>query len=195
LKTQFIKSFFTALLFAFTLNISAQTDECKFTVTSTEDGQETKSTREYLMYEKVFAGTSHFIFFSLTNSGGVPILNFEHLAKGKDFPKVFCIDKASKIYLQLINGRIVTLLSASEDQCGGLVYDSNEKNNIRILTASFLFTKGSLEELEKSPISFIRVKYATETVDYSVKGELDSESMKQKYYPDAYFINTIKCIQ
>jgi len=190
-----MKSIFTTLLLVVSLALSAQQDECKSTVTTKEDGVEVKSTREYLMYEKVFAGTSQFMFFSLTNSDGVPMLNFQFLAKGKDFPKVYCIDKASKIYLQLANGKIVTLISASEDQCSGLVYDSNEQNNIRILTATFLFAKGTIEDLEKSPISFIRVKYSTETVDYNMKKELDSESMKQKYYPENYFINTLKCIK
>ncbi|MDV6166807.1 hypothetical protein R1T16_00110 [Flavobacterium sp. DG1-102-2] len=168
---------------------------CDYTIVTGNDGQELKSTKEYLMYEKVFAGTSQFMFFSLTNSEGVPILNFQLLAKSKEFPKSYCIDSASKIYIQLNNGKIVTLISATEDQCSGLVYDSNEKNNLRILTGTFLFTKGSLEDLEKYDISFIRVKYVNETVDYPVKKELDSESMKKKYYPEAYFINTLKCIQ
>ena len=190
-----MRSLFTVLFFVLSFALSAQEDECKYTVVSKEDGQEVKSTREYLMYERVFAGTSQFMFFSLTISEGMPMLNFQFLAKGKDFPKVYCIDKASKIYLQLANGKIVTLVSASEDQCSGLVYDSNEQNNIRILTATFLFTIGTIEDLEKSPISFIRVKYSTETADYNIKMELDSESMKQKYYPESYFINTLKCIK
>lgn len=190
-----MKSIFIALLLSFSLTLSAQEDECKYSVTSTEDGQEIKSTREYLMYEKVFAGSSQFMFFSLTNSQGIPVLNYQLLAKGKEFPQVYCIDKASKIYIQLNNGKVVTLISASEDQCGGLVYDSNEKNNIRILTASFLFTKGSFEDLDKSPITFIRVKYVTETVDYNMRKEIQSESMAKTYFPEQYFINTLKCIQ
>ncbi|MXN93279.1 hypothetical protein GR160_18795 [Flavobacterium sp. Sd200] len=190
-----MKSFFVALIMGLTLTLSAQEDECKYTVTDKEDGQEIKTTREYLMHEKVFAGNSQFVFFSLSNTQGVPVLNFQLLAKGKDFPKVQCIDKASRIFIQLANGKIVTLISASEEVCGSLMYDSNEQNNIRVLTGSFLFTKNSFEDLDKSAISFIRVKYATETIDYNIKKELQSESMGQKYYPEQYFINTLKCIQ
>jgi hypothetical protein len=135
------------------------------------------------------------MFFSLRNPDGIPILDFQLLAKSKEFPKAYCIDKASKIYIQLTNGKIITLISATEEQCAGLIYDSNEKNNIRILTGSFLFTLGSLEELEKTPISFIRVKYATEMVDYIIRKELQSESNGEKYFPENYFINTLKCIQ
>jgi len=191
-----MKNFIICLFLGLSFSVNAQKkDDCDFTIISGENGQELKSTKEYLMYEKVFAGTSQFMFFSLTNSEGVPVLNFQLLAKSKEFPKAYCIDRTSRIYIQLTNGKIVTLISATENQCSGLVYDSNEKNNLRILTGSFLFTKGSLEDLEKFDISFIRVKYVNETVDYPVKKELDSESMGKKYFPEAYFINTLKCIQ
>lgn len=169
--------------------------DCDYSIIQAEDGSEIKSTSEYLMYERVFGGTSTFMFFSLTNTQGIPVLNFQLLAKSKDFPKVYCLDKASKIYIQLINGKIYTLVSALEEQCSGLIYDSNDKNNIRVLTGKFLFTKGSLEEMEKYPIAFIRVKYTNDTVDYPVKKELDSENLSKKYFPESYFVNNLKCIQ
>jgi hypothetical protein len=190
-----MKKLLLLALLAIPFTINAQTKDCDYTVISSENGKELKSTKEYLMYEKVFGGTSQFMFFSLTTSEGMPILNFQLLAKSKEFPKVYCLDKASKIYIQLTNGKIISLISATEEQCSGLIYDSSEKNNLRVLTGNFLFTVGSLEELEKNTISFIRVKYVNETVDYPVKQELDSESMKQKYNPQAYFINNLKCIQ
>jgi hypothetical protein len=191
-----MKKLLVALVLGLSFTANAQNNkDCDYTVVSSENGKELKSTKEYLMHEKVFGGTSQFMFFSLTNSDGVPILNFQLLAKSKEFPKVYCLDKASKIYIQLTNGKIITLISATEEQCSGLIYDSNEKNNLRVLSGTFLFTLGSLEDLEKYPISFIRVKYVNETVDYPLKKELDSESMKQKYFPDAYFVNNLKCIQ
>lgn len=189
-----MKRILLTLLLSFPLFSNAQED-CKYSIVSGENGQELKSTTEYLMHEKVFGGTSQFVFFSLTNSEGVPILNFQLLAKSKEFPKVYCLDKASKIYLQLMNGKVITLISATEDQCSGLIYDSSEKNNLRVLSGSFLFTVGSMEDLEKSPISFIRVKYVNETVDYPVRKELKSESIEGTYFPEAYFINNLKCIQ
>lgn len=188
------KLLFIALL-GFSLVSTAQNKDCEYIIISSEGGKEMKSTKDYLMYEKVFAGTSQFMFFSMSNNEGIPVLSFQLLAKSKEFPKVYCIDKSSKIYIQLTNGKIITLISATEDQCSSLIYDNNEKNNLRVLTGNFLFTLGSLEELEKTSISFIRVKYANETVDYPVKSDLDSESMKQKYHPDTYFINNLKCIQ
>lgn len=169
--------------------------DCEYSSVESEDGTVFTSTKDYLMYEKVFGGSSTFMFFSLSNPEGIPVLNFQLLAKSKEFPKVYCLDKASKIYVQLLNGKIITLISALEEQCSGLIYDSNEKNNIRVLTGKFLFTKGSLEDLEQFPIAFIRVKYTNETVDYPIKKELDSESLAKKYSPETYFKDNLKCIQ
>lgn len=190
-----MKKLLLVALLALGLSATAQDKDCEYTVISSEEGKELKSTKDYLMHEKVFAGTSQFVFFSLSNHEGIPVLNFQLLAKSKEFPKVYCLDNTSKIYIQLTNGKIITLICATENQCSGLVYDSAEKNNIRVLSGNFLFTVGSLEELEKTSISYIRVKYAGETVDYPVKSELVSETMKQKYNPDTYFIKNLKCIQ
>jgi hypothetical protein len=185
---------FSALLLLCSLTAVSQTD-CNYSIKPTTENNNYKATTDYLMYEKVFGNTSTFVFFSLANSEGVPLLNFQLLAKSKDFPEAHCFDKASRIYLQLLNGKIITLMNAFDDECSSLVYDDKEKNNIRVLTSSFLFTKGSIEELEKSPIAMMRVKYTTETVDYPVKRELSSEAITGKYLPDAYFMNFIKCIQ
>ncbi|RWX01478.1 hypothetical protein [Flavobacterium cerinum] len=189
-----MKKLFLSLLLGLSFIANAQED-CQYTIVTTEENKEIKSTKEYLMHEKVFGNTSQFMFFSLSNNDGVPLLNFQMLAKSKEFPKSYCLDKTSKIYIQLLNGTIITLISALDEQCSSLIYDNTEKNNIRILTGTFLFTKGSLEELEKYPISFIRVKYVNESVDYPMKKELQSESMSKKYFPESYFMNFLKCIQ
>lgn len=193
MKKLFLKFLFAAALALPTVSMAQK--DCNYTVKDTTAGQELTTTAEHLMHEKVFGGNSQYVFFSLSNSQGMPLLNFQLLAKGKEFPKVYCIDSASRIYLQLANGKIVTLLSATEDQCSGLVYDETQKNNIRILTGVFLFTKGSLEELEKSPVNFIRVKYTGETVDYPMRRELKSETMEKTYYPENYFMDYLKCIK
>ena len=189
-----MNKFLMAALFCFTMAANAQKG-CEYSVNEKEDGKEVKTTKDYLMYENVFGGASNFVFFSLTISDGVPLLNFQLLSKSKDFPKAYCLDKTSKIFLQLTNGKVITLINGFDERCSGLVYDEAEKNNIRVLSSSFLFTKGSLEELEKTPISFIRVKYSTEVVDYSIRKELASEAMNKTYYPESYFITNLKCIQ
>ncbi|QYJ67636.1 hypothetical protein [Flavobacterium litorale] len=189
-----MKQLFILFLIAFSITATAQMD-CDYSIENTEEGSELKTTTDYLMYEKVFGGTSQFIFFSLSNSNGTPVLNFQLLAKSKGFPQLYCLDKASRIYLQLTNGKVLTLINAFDKKCGDLMYDETEKNNIRVLSSSFLFTKGSLEELEKSTITFIRVKYTTEMVDYPIRAKLDSETMQKQYFPEKYFMYYLKCIK
>lgn len=71
----------------------------------------------------------------------------------------------------------------------------NDKENVRILNNYFLFIKDNFEDLKTSPISFIRIKYAGEAIDYVCKSELVSEVDKKTYAPDNYFMNYLKCVQ
>jgi hypothetical protein len=63
------------------------------------------------------------------------------------------------------------------------------------MSGSFLFVKDNYEELKKSPVTFIRIKFATETIDYPLKSEIVSEIDTKKYFPDTYFINNLKCVE
>lgn len=189
-----MKKLFMLVALCFTMAANAQGD-CKYSVAPTKENNGLKTTTEYLMHEMVFGGTSTYIFFSLTNTEGIPLLNFQLLSKSKDFPEPHCLDKSSKIYLQLRNGKIVTLISALDEKCSELIYDDTEKNNIGVLTGTFLFTKGTLEDLEKSPITMMRIRYVTGTVDYPAKKELVSETTKEIYSPESYFVIYLKCIK
>lgn len=189
-----MKKLLVFLLLGTSLSIFAQKD-CDTTVETTEEGVEIKNTKDYLMFERVFGSATEFMFFSLTNSDGMPILNFQHLSKSFDFPAIYCLDENSRIYFQLTNGKIITLLSAQEEHCASMLYDSEEKKNISILTSSFVFTKGTLEELETSPISLMRIKYTTETVDYAIKKKIEGETVEGTFYPENYFVNFLKCIK
>lgn len=179
-------------LLLFTVFCHAQ--DCEYTATNSTV-QKTKTTKDYLISEKIFGGTASYIFFALSTIDEIPVLNLQMLSKSKDFPKAYCLDKASKIYFQLTNGKIITLISAQDEQCANLIYDSIEKNNIRILSGTFYFSEGSLNDLEKHPVSLMKIKYASETVDYTVKKEITSELNGKKYQPEKYFMNFLKCIQ
>jgi len=41
----------------------------------------------------------------------------------------------------------------------------------------------------------MKVKYASETVDYVFKKELKSEAFQGDFYPENYFINYLKCLE
>lgn len=181
-----------ALFFMFSLNSSAQFD-CEYSSNVTDSIGTYKSTKEYLIHERVFGNSQTSIFFSLINAEGLLSLNIQMISKSSEFIAAKCFDKNSRIYIQLTNGKIVTLITPETETCGNAVM--NEKENIRILNGYFLFVKDNFEELKTSSISYIRIKYSGETIDYVCKNELVSEVDKKTYSPDNYFMNYLKCIQ
>lgn len=152
-----------------------------------------KSTKEYLIYEKNFAGNKNYIFFTLVETDGMPTLNINFIRKSKDFLKAQCLDKNSKLYLQLNSGKIITLLHTDTETCGTQLRD-NDGNDNRVLTANFMFLKGSFEDLKSSPVNLMRIKYLTDVEDYALKKEFQSEFDNNIYQPENYFINYIHCV-
>lgn len=186
---------FLSLLLLFTISVTAQKKDCIYDVEEKTDSTSLKVLPNVLMYEKIFGNTNEYLFFALLNNDGTPMLSIQQLQKSKDFIKTNCIAKNSKIVLQLLNGKIITLLSSDEEACSVLTYDAKEKNNIRILTGYFYFTKTNYEELKNSPISLMRIQFVGETKDYVLKKELNSETLKTKSKPESYLMEFLKCVE
>ncbi|MEW5675306.1 hypothetical protein ABGT15_03245 [Flavobacterium enshiense] len=182
-----------SLLMIIGLTANAQI-KCEYEIEEKTDSTFLKKTTDYLIYEKDFVNTTEYLTFSLIDSDGVLYLQAQLLQKSNNFIPAKCLDTTSKIYLQLANGKIYTLIN-SEESCSQLVYNEKEKNSIRVLNGYFLFSKDNFEELKKSPISIVRIKYASETVDYVMKKELKSSNFPGTYLPENYFVNYLKCIQ
>ncbi|HEX9979199.1 MAG TPA: hypothetical protein VGB50_01380 [Flavobacterium sp.] len=183
------------LLFALLFSglISAQRP-CAFSTTVKDSLGTYRSTSEYLVHEKNFGGNSSYLFFSLAETDGLPTLNTQLIQKSSGFIKAQCFDKNSRIYLQLNNGKIVTLMHIDVENCGTSIRDQKGVNN-RVMSGFFLFRKDSYEELKKSPVSLIRIKYSTETIDYIIKDELKSELDGKIYNPSGYFVETLHCLE
>jgi hypothetical protein len=182
---------FITILFL-NLNLFAQ-KPCDFSVNVTDSIGSYKATKDYLVCERNFGGNSSYLFFSLVLTDGLPTLNVQTIQKSKDFMRANCLDKNSKIYLQLDNGKIITLVHIDQENCGTSVRDDKSFNN-RITSGIFMFMKETFEDLKSSPVSFMRIKYTTETIDYIFKKELKSELDGQIYEPENYFINTLHCL-
>lgn len=167
---------------------------CDIGVNVTDSIGTYKTTKDYLLYEKNFDGKAKYIFASLVLTDGLPTMNIQYIEKGKTFLKAHCFDKNSKIYLQLNNGKIVTLIHINKENCSTLLRDDKGFDN-RVLSGFFMFQKEGYQELKKSPITFIRIKYTTETEDYIFKKELTSELDGKIYKPESYFIDFLHCIE
>ena len=183
------------LTFAFALLVSfcvkAQ-NPCEFSSNVKDSIGEYKSTVNYLVHERNFGGTASYMYFSMALTDGLPTLNMQSIQKSKDFIKANCFDKNSRIYLQLESGKIVTLIHIDSDNCGTGV--RTEGVNNRVLPGYFLFTKDAFEALKSSPVSLMRIKYSTETVDYILKEEFQSELDSKTYSPSRYFMKVLPCL-
>ncbi|MNX49204.1 hypothetical protein D3C86_798010 [compost metagenome] len=187
-----MKQLITLTFFLLTLTAFAQ-KPCEYSANVTDSIGTYKITNEYLMSEKSFGGSFSYVFFSLAQTDGLPTLNLQLIQKSKDFIKANCFDKNSKVFLQLQNGKIVTLMHIDQENCGTLIRDKGFDN--RVNTGIFVFMKDSYDELKKSPVNIMRIKYLTTTEDYIVRSELTSEMNGKVYKPDTYFIENIRCVE
>lgn len=188
-----MKHLFILTLSFLSLNLFAQ-KPCEYSTNVIDSIGSYKSTRDYLVSEKIFAGNSNYIFYSLVLTDGVPTLNVQLIQKSKEFIKANCFDKDSKIYLQLQNGKIVTLIHIDQENCGTMIRDDKGFDN-RVKSGFFMFTKENYDDLKTSPIFMMRIKYLTDVEDYVFKKQFTSELDGKIYEPETYFINTIRCIQ
>ncbi len=181
------------ILFLISSTLFAQ-KPCEYSSNVTDSIGTYKSTKEYMIYEKNFAGNKNYIFLSLALTDGTPTLNLQLIQKSKEFLKANCFDKNSKLFLQLNNGKIISLIHVEQENCGSMIRDDNGFDN-RVLTGSFMFLKGSFEDLKSSPVNLMRIKYLTDLEDYVFKKEFQSELNNQIYQPETYFMNYLHCIE
>ena len=188
-----MKKFLCTIVLLFSLGLSAQ-KPCEISVNVSDSIGTYKSTKDYLIYEKNFAEKSSYIFASLVLTDGIPAVTIQSIEKSKDFIKAICFDKNSKIYLQLMDGNIITFYHDDSEDCGTLLRDENQINN-RVLSGSFFIRKENFDALKKSPVSLMRIKYGTEMVDYIIKKDLKSELDGNVYEPEKYFMDYLHCIE
>lgn len=188
-----MKQLITLTFFLLTITAFAQ-KPCEYSANVNDSIGSYKVTNDYLISEKYFGGTFDYVFVALAQTDGLPTLNLQLIQKSKDFIKANCLDKNSKIFLQLENGKIVTLMHIDRENCGTLIHDDKGFDN-RITTGIFMFMKDNYEELKKSPVSIMRIKYLTNTEDYIVKRELTSELNGKIYKPNTYFMENMRCVE
>ncbi|TRX21929.1 hypothetical protein FNW25_15180 [Flavobacterium franklandianum] len=182
-----------AFFFLISSNLFAQ-KTCEYSTNITDSIGTYKLTKEYMIYEKNFAGNKNYIFLSLALTDGTPTLNVQFIQKSKDFIKANCFDKNSKLFFQLNNGKIITLIHIDQENCGTMIRD-NEGFDNRILVGNFMFLKGSFEDLKSSPANLMRIKYLTDLDDYVFRKEFIAEMDNQVYQPENYFINFLHCVE
>lgn len=188
-----MKQLLLTTLFFLSLTTFAQ-NNCEYATNIKDSVGTYKVTKEYLVSEKNFAGNSNYIFYSMALTDGMPTLNVQMIQKSKGFLKANCFDKNSRLYLQLDNGKVITLLHTNLEYCGSMIRDDKGFDN-RVIVGTFMFMKGTMEDLKSSPVSLMRIKYVTEVENYIIKKRIVSELDGKTYEPENYFIKNLKCIE
>lgn len=173
----------------------AQNKDCVYDFEEKTDSTNLKIIAPRIIHEKIFGNTTEIIQFELINQNNIPIVKLQQIQKSTEFIPLSCINSKSKIYLQLQNGSIVTLISVTEDACGVYNYLAETKSNIRVVDSYFAFTATKYEDLKESPISLMRIQFADGAKDYVIKDKHTSELQKEEVEPSKIFIDYLHCIE
>lgn len=169
---------------------------CEFDFEVQNDSISFRETKKHLIYELEFGKKSDYMFISFINDGGFPILNIQRVQKSDSFIETECLDKDSRIFLQLTNGKIYTLLHLDKNVCSARYPDIDNKHNIRVLNSSFFFMKDDYEDLKKHPISIFQIRYGTgDRNNIVMEKELHSKSLNVSANPATVFMDNYNCIE
>lgn len=183
------------LLFLFLSSFVKAQKPCEYSVNVTDSIGTLKETKSCLVYEKVFGNKSTLVFIALASDNNVPLLKLQYIQKSKEFDAPKCLDKNSRIFFQLTNGKIYTLLFGEEAKCDNLIYNNIDTTNNRFLDANFLFLKDNFEDFSKSTVSLMRIRFSNNVIeDFVFSKELISETLQEKFHPENYFKENFNCI-
>lgn len=168
---------------------------CDFEINTVTDTSSTRVLTDEIVDESVFGSTTSFLTFKMFEVDGVLGINIQYLQKSKDFLSPICIDKNTKILLDLSNGKQVKLVNSTDlETCNELQYDAVNKNNLRILSGYFYFTPENFMDLKTEKVYLIKITANTGDINFVIKPKIKSEIYKTETTPDTYFIENLKCL-
>jgi hypothetical protein len=191
-----MKTFIKYTAFLLLINLSFSQDKlCAFETNIVTDTSSTRVLTDEIIDEYIFGNTTSFLTFKMFEADGILGINFQYLQKSKDFLTPICIDKNTKIVLELANGKQVKLVNSTDlTTCNELQYDAINKNNLRVLNGFFYFSPENFTDLKTEKVYLIKITANTGDVNFVIKPYLNSEIYKTKSKPDTYFIENLKCL-
>ena len=184
------------VVFFFVSLITFAQKPCEFDFEVKNDSIDFRETKKHLIYEREFGKKSNYAFVSLLNDAGYVVLNYQRVQKSDSFIETECFDKNTRMYLQLTNGKIYTLIHSDSGVCSTKIPDLESKSNIRMLNTSFFFMKDDFEDLKKFPVAILQIRFATgEKTSYVMEKELISKNLGVTSNPEKIFIDYFHCIE
>jgi hypothetical protein len=181
-------------LLLFIQSIAFAQKPCELATNITDSIGTYKETKSCLVYEKVFGNSAQLIFLSLASENDTPVLKVQIIQKSKDFITPKCLDTASKMFFQLSNGKVYSLVYADEGKCDNLIYNQLDNENNRFLEATFFFLKNDFEDLKKHSISLMKINYSSGAVDYVLPKQIISEKLNTTFKPEDFFKDNYNCL-
>ena len=184
-----------AALFLFSNLLFSQEKICDFETNIVTDTSSTRVLTDEIIDESIFGNTTSFLTFKMFEVDGVLGINFQYLQKSKDFLTPICIDKNTKIVLELANGKQVKLVNSTDlTTCNELQYDAINKNNLRVLNGFFYFSPENFTDLKTEKVYLIKITANTGDVNFVIKPQLNSDIYNNKSNPASYCIDNLKCL-
>lgn len=169
---------------------------CEYDFEVKNDSINFRETKKHLIYEREIGKKTNYAFVSLINDNGYVMLNFQKIQKSDAFIETECFDKDSRIFLQLSNGKIYTLIHENKEVCSARYPDVDNKLNIRVLNTFFYFTKDNFEDLKKYPVNIMQIRYgANDKVTYVMEKEIVSKNLNITSNPESFFMNNYYCVE
>lgn len=169
-------------------------EKCSIDYEIVNDSTNVRKTNDVLVYEDVGEKVNNTLFFSLIKSDDNHFLHVQLIQKSQDFIPITCVNYRSIISFKLHNGRVLSAYYIGDEKCDTYIYDKESKNNIRILSTSFLLRTEDLQYLGESPLEKVQVRYANQAIPYTIKNELESTQLEANSQPSAFFIDNIPCL-
>jgi|688.fasta_scaffold03164_21 hypothetical protein len=183
------------ILFSFISTFIFAQKTCVYSTNETDSIGTLKITKEVLMYEKLFGESKKYIYFALGNDNGLPFLSLSIIEKDNKFIPTICFDNKSRLYVQLSNGKILSLLCNEVEKCSQNLPGAEGSLFSRIVQANFLFPKTIWEDLKNNTIEILRISSSTSTQDIVVKDAIESSLNKDFFRPNQIFMDYLHCIE
>jgi hypothetical protein len=195
LKPAIVRIFLLFILLFSGISTYAQ-KPCEYDFEVRNDSINFRETKKQLIYEREIGKKSSYAFVSLINDNGYIMLNFQKIQKSDSFIETECFDKDSRIFLQLSNGRIYTLIHEDKEICSARYPDVDNKLNIRVLNTFFYFTKDDFEDLKKYPVNIMQIRYgANDKTTYVMEKQIVSKNLNITSHPESIFMNNYYCVE